>query len=335
MTIFDLRNGNGMTVAVMELGATIVRVEVPDRSGDIADVVLGFDSPDEYGRDRNYFGAVVGRYANRIAHGRFALDDRRHELAINNAPNHLHGGARGFDACRWSGMRVPNGIEFSLTSPNGDEGYPGTLSACVTYFLDEDNRLSVQYAATTDAPTVVNLTQHSYFNLAGHDAGDVLDHELTITADFFTPVDATLIPTGEVAPVHATPFDFRAPKTIGRDIDAHDVQLEFGAGYDHNFVLTEPLGRDGLRDAATLFDPISGRQMTVRTDQPGLQFYSGNVLDGSARGKAGACYARRSGLCLETQRFPNSPNVAHFPSCVLRPGATFRSCTTFTFGVRR
>ena len=333
ITQFELSNANGIRVCIMELGAAITRLEVPDRSGAADDIVLGYDTARAYHAGGSYFGAVVGRYANRIAGGRFSLDGESYQLPRNDGANHLHGGRRGFDKRRWIGTPCSDGVVFGLMSAHGDQGYPGTLSARVTYRLDGANRLSVDYTTTTDAPTVVNLTQHSYFNLAGHACGTITDHDLEIAADFFTPVDATLIPTGEVIAVDGTPFDFRSAKPIGREINSPHQQLNYGAGYDHNFVLTSPLDADGLRHAATLFEAGSGRELRVLTDQPGLQFYSGNVLDGSP-GKSGAVYARRGGLCLETQRFPNSPNVPHFPSPVLRPGNTLATRTVFEFRVR-
>ncbi len=318
-------------VEIIEFGAIVVRLSAPDRRGDPGDVVLGFDDLEDYLADTSHFGGVVGRFANRIARGRFSLDGAVYALTINDPPNHLHGGDRGFDQRLWHGAVTANGVVLRLTSPDGEEGYPGELHAEVRYAL-EDARLDVYYAATTNRATVVNLSQHSYFDLACD--GAILDHELTIDADFYTPIDDTLIPTGEILRVDATPFDFRTGKPIGADIEASHRQLAFGSGYDHNFVLSGALGRDGLRRAAMLYAPASGRELTVRTDQPGLQFYSGNFLDGSAHGKSGRRYAHRDGLCLETQHFPNSPNVAHFPSTVLRPGERFETRTAFEFRVR-
>ncbi len=317
---FTISNERGMRVEVIELGAILMRIVCPDRSGRPGNVVLGYDSPDDYLADTNYFGAVVGRYANRIARGRFQLDGKEYVLAINNPPNHLHGGACGYDKRVWRGSPLENGVALALSSPDGEEGYPGNLELTVRYELDDENRLSVRYTATTDAPTILNPSQHSYFNLAG-DGREITGHVLVISADRYTPVDDTLIPTGELRGVADTAFDFRRAKTIGRDIDTADPQLQYGRGYDHNFVLSQTPDRDGLRHAATVIEPDYGRVLTVRTDQPGLQFYSGNFLP------------KRVAFCLETQRFPNSPNIPHFPSTVLRPGETFESRTVFGFSV--
>jgi aldose 1-epimerase len=330
--LFTLTNAHGMEVRVMTYGGIIVSLKVPDRSGTPGDVVLGYDSLAGYLKDSPYFGAIVGRYGNRIAKGRFTLDGREYRLATNNGPNHLHGGIRGFDKVVWRAEPFDDargaGVVLSHTSPDGDEGYPGTLNAKVTYALTDRNELRIDYEATTDRPTPVNLTQHSYFNLAG--AGDILDHELMIAADSFTPVDSTLIPTGIIAPVAGTPFDFRTPHPIGERIGAANEQLRFGGGYDHNFVLTRPDG--GLALAARVSDPASGRTLEIRTTEPGLQFYSGNFLDGSITGKRGVVYAHRTGLALETQHFPDSPNHPAFPPTLLIPGQAYRSTTMWTFG---
>jgi aldose 1-epimerase len=332
---FTLANGNGMEVTIMTYGATIVSLEVPDRDGAPGDVVLGYDSLDGYLRASPYFGAVVGRYGNRIARGRFSLDGKTYQLATNNGANHLHGGVTGFDKVVWDGHESMTdstaGVTLSYTSPDGEEGYPGALTVRVTYALHQDNRLRVDYLATTDAPTPVNLTQHSYFNLAG--AGDVLSHELTIAADRYTPVDSTLIPTGELAPVEGTPFDFRTPVAIGARIGQDDEQLRRGGGYDHNFVLNRT--RDGLELAARVSEPTTGRTLEILTTEPGIQFYSGNFLDGTITGKDARVYAHRTGFCLETQHYPDSPNQPRFPSTILRPGETYRSSTVFVFGTDR
>jgi aldose 1-epimerase len=331
--IFTLTNRNGLEVKAITYGGIITSVRVPDRAGALADVVLGFETLDGYLKGHPYFGAIVGRYGNRIAGGRFAIDGRTFTLATNNGPNHLHGGKVGFDKAVWSADPAPAaaggaGIVLSHTSADGDEGYPGTLRARVSYTLTERNELVVEYHATSDKPTPVNLTQHSYFNLSG--GGDILDHELTIHASRYTPVDATLIPTGELASVEATPFDFRKPAKVGARIDAAHEQLKNGLGYDHNFVLDGKAGE--LRAAARLVDGKSGRTLDVATSEPGMQFYSGNFLDGTLTGKGGQVYRRRAGLCLETQHFPDSPNKPHFPSTILRPGGEYRSKTVFTFG---
>ena len=332
--IFTLANPSGVEVRTIPYGAIIVSIKVPDRAGTIDDVVLGFDALDGYLKQSPYFGAVVGRYGNRIAKGRFAIDGTPFRLATNNGPNHLHGGVRGFDKLLWHAemfLREDEaGVVYTLTSPDGDEGYPGTLNAKVTYTLTAANALTVDYDATTDKPTVVNLTQHSYFNLAGR--GDILGHRLTIDADRYTPVDATLIPTGELAPVDGTPFDFRQPTMIGARIGADNGQIRNGGGYDHNWVLGSA---KALQHAAKLEDPSSGRTLDVSTTEPGLQFYSGNFLDGTLTGKGGRVYQKRAAVCLETQHFPDSPNHPNFPSTLLRPGERYQSKTVFGFGVAR
>jgi aldose 1-epimerase len=333
--IFTLTSAAGMEVRTMPYGATIVSLRVPDRSGRMSDVALGFDNFDDYkAKNSPYMGVVPGRYANRIAKGRFTLDGKTYRLATNNGPNHLHGGITGFDKKVWHAAPFERGgtagVVYTLTSPDGDEGYPGTLTAAVTYSVSASNALTVDYEATTDRATPVNLTQHTYFNLAGEGAGDVLGHVLTIDADRFTPVDDTLVPTGALAPVEHTPFDFRTPTAIGARIGADDVQLRRGGGYDHNFVLNGTSA--GVHHAARVVDPTSGRTLDVSTTEPGMQFYSANFLDGTITGKAGHVYARRGALCLETQHFPDSPNHANFPSTIVRPGAPFRSETVFTFG---
>ncbi|SRR5712692_5023500 len=335
--IFTLTNPAGLEVRTMPYGAIIVSVRAPDRNGRVGDVVFGFDTLDGYLTRSRYFGCVVGRYGNRIAKGRFTLDGRTYTLATNNGPNHLHGGVRGFDKQLWRAEPFERdgtvGVVYRLTSPDGDEGYPGTLEARVTYTLRPSNEIVVEYEATTDKPTVVNPTQHSYFNLGGEGSGDILGHEVTIDADRFTPVDDTLIPTGELAPVGGTPFDFRKPTAVGARIGAEDPQLANGKGYDHNWVLNRSGG--GLVRAVRVSDPQSGRTLDVSTTEPGVQFYSGNFLDGTIAGKSGHVYQRRSGLCLETQHFPDSPNHPNFPSTVLRPGERFQSTTVFAFGVAR
>lgn len=335
---YTLTNARGMTVRVLTYGGIIQSLVVPDATGSMGDVVLGFDSLDGYLTSSPYFGAIVGRYANRIAAGRFTLDGTTYHLAVNNGPNALHGGVRGFDKVIWDAEPFQRGDSVGVvlrhTSPDGDEGYPGTLRATVTYTLTSRNELLVDYDATTDRATPLNLSQHSYFNLAGAGVGDVLGHVLTIDADRYTPVDSTLIPTGELAPLAGTPFDFRVATAIGARIGQDDAQLRFAGGYDHNFVLNRA-GGTGLLHAARVVDPRSGRTLDIYTDQPGLQFYSGNFLDGTIIGKGGHRYAHRGGLCLETQHFPDSPNHPQFPSAVLRPGQHFTSRTRFAFGVAR
>jgi aldose 1-epimerase len=332
---FTLTNRNGIDVRIITYGAIVRSLRVPDRTGRMADIVHGFDSLEGYLAGHPYFGAVIGRYGNRIGGARFSLDGRAYELAANNGPNHLHGGVRGFDKHVWRAGRLPQGtgVVFTRTSPDGEEGYPGALEVRVTYTLTDANELGIEYEATTDRPTPVNLTNHSYFNLGGHDSGDILDHEVMLHAEAYTPVDATLIPTGAIAPVEGTPFDFRRPARVGARINQPHEQLKFGRGYDHNFVLSRK--GDGLQPAARVTEPKSGRTLDVATTEPGVQFYTGNFLDGSVRGKGGTAYAHRSALCLETQHFPDSPNKPQFPSTILRPGAQYRSRTVFTFGVAK
>ena len=332
--LFTLTNSNGIELRVMSYGATIVSLRAPDRDGRLDDVVLGHDDLAGYERDSQYFGAVVGRYANRIARGRFTLDGVEYTLATNNGPNHLHGGIRGFDKHVWSAAGSPNepSVRFSLVSAHGDEGYPGRLDAHVRYALTESAEVAVDFRATTDRPTVVNLTQHAYFHLAGARAVDVLGHELRLAAAHFLPVTESLLPTGAIVPVDDTPFDFRRPLPIGSRIAVAHEQLQRAGGYDHTFVLEG--GDDALRVAAWVHEPLTGRTLTVRTSEPGVQLYTGNFLDGSILGKGGRPYGHRSGFCLETQHFPDSPNQPHFPPVVLRPGEEYRSRTVFAFGVR-
>jgi aldose 1-epimerase len=332
--LFTIRAGR-LEMRAISYGGIIVALRAPDRTGRLDDVVLGHDTLEGYLDHSPYFGAIVGRFANRIANGRFALDGESYRLATNDGAQHLHGGFRGFDKVVWRAtpFAVPGeaGVSFAHTSPDLDEGDPGTLKASVTYTLTERDELCVEYDASTDRPTVVNLSQHSYFNLAGSSATDVLDHLLTIDADGFTPIDASLIPTGEIAPVAGTAFDFRSPARIGARIAEGDVQLANAGGYDHNFVLRRPV-EGALAHAARVSEPRGGRTLDVSTTEPGLQFYSGNFLDGSIRGKEGRVYGHRGGFCLETQHFPDSPNQPGFPSVVLRPGESYRSRTVFTFG---
>jgi aldose 1-epimerase len=332
---FTLRNAHGIEVRAITYGAIIVSLRVPDRAGRFGDVVLGHDDLAGYVDKPAYFGALVGRYGNRIAKGRFTLDGKTYTLATNNGPNHLHGGVRGFDKVVWKAdppAAEATSVTFRYTSADGEEGYPGKLAAGVTYTLNDKDELTFEYFATTDKATPINLTQHSYFNL-GVPGSDILSHELTLEADRFTPVDATLIPTGELAPVSGTPFDFRKPTAIGARIAQDDEQLKRGGGYDHNFVISG--AGEGLRRAVRLADPGSGRTMEILTTEPGVQFYTGNFLDGTIKGKGGVVYKYRSGLCLETQHFPDSPNQPSFPSTILRPGKEYRSKTVLVFGVSR
>jgi aldose 1-epimerase len=331
--LITLTNANGVELRAMTYGAIIVSLKVPDRQGALGDVVLGYDSLAGYVKSSPYFGAVVGRYGNRIAKGKFTLDGQTYSLAVNNGPNALHGGLRGFDKVVWHAdtMRTADGagIRFHYVSKDGEEGYPGTLSVTVSYTLTAANEVHIAYEATTDKATPVNLTQHSYFNLAG--AGDILGHELQINAGVITPVDSTLIPTGSLLPVQGTPFDFTTPHRIGERIGADHEQIRFGGGYDHNFVLLR--SDTGLKRAAVLKDSASGRVLEVHTTEPGVQFYSGNFLDGTLTGKNGTVYQHRTGLCLETQHYPDSPNQPQFPSTILRPGETLRSQTVWRFRV--
>lgn len=336
MKTYTLRNADGMELEVAAYGGIIRTLRVPDRDGRLDDVVLGFDSIEDYvAANPHYFGAIVGRYANRIARGRFNLDGDLHWLAKNQGPNHIHGGRKGFDKVTWEAGPVPGGagaIGFRYTSPDGEEGYPGTLEVRVRYALMKRNQLVVDYFATTDAATPVNLTQHSYFNLSGDPGSDVLDHVVTINADQFTPVDDTMVPTGETRSVAGTPFDFRQPTALRGRIDDADPQLRLAGGYDQNFVLNPGTPGEPVF-AARVYEPTSGRVLTVHTMEPGLQFYTGNQLAGVA-GKDGALYGPRAGLALETQHFPDSPNQPTFPSSILRPGEKYRSRTIFTFSVR-
>jgi len=336
--LFTLTNARGVEVRAMTYGATIVSLRTPDRGGRLGDIVLGYPTLAGYLAQSPYFGAVVGRYGNRIARGRFSLDGKAYQLATNNGPNHLHGGVKGFDKVVWSAEPAESdssvAVTFSYLSPAGEEEYPGTLHARVTYTLTDRDELRVDYLATTDQATPVNLTQHSYFNLAGAGTRDILGHELMIAADHYTPVDATLIPTGEIAPVAGTPFDFRTPTAIRARIDQNDVQLQNGKGYDHNWVLNRAGAAEGaLVHAARVSEPTTGRTLDVFTNEPGIQFYSGNFLDGTITGKDGRVYRHRYGFCLETQHFPDSPNHPNFPSTILRPGREYRSTTVFQFGV--
>lgn len=329
---FGLSNANGMEVTLISYGGILTSIRVPDRQGRFANVALGFDNLAQYEAGHPYFGAITGRYANRIAGGRFTLDGVEYELYKQDGLSSLHGGAVGFDKRIWNARTIDDGVEFSYLSPDGEEGYPGALAVSVRYLLDADNALRIDYAAVTDAPTVLNLTNHSYFNLMGEGEGTIYEHILTLNADSYTPTDSRQIPTGEVAPVAGAPFDFRAPKAIGPGQRAAHPQIVMAKGYDHNFVLN----RDGLDDeelgmAARVYEPRSGRVMEVWTTEPGVQFYAGNVLDTTLVGTSGRLYRQSDGFALETQHFPDSPNQPHFPSTVLRPGERFESTTVYRF----
>jgi aldose 1-epimerase len=331
--LYTLTNKNGVSTTITTYGGRVVTLKVPDRNGTPSDIVLGFDSLDGYLKDNPYFGAIVGRYGNRIAKARFRLDGKEYTLARNDGENSLHGGRKGFDKVVWTGKDAsgPEGpaVELMYLSPNGEEGYPGNLAVTVRYTLTDNNELKIHYTATTDQPTVVNLTNHSYFNLAGQGAGAILGHEMMINADRFTPVDKNLIPTGELRDVAGTPFDFRKPTPIGARINDDNEQLKIAKGYDHNFVLNSGGGQLAL--AARVHEPNTGRVMEVETTEPGIQFYTGNFLDGTIRGKNGAVYNFRNGFCLETQHFPNSPNEPKFPSVVLKPGEKYDTTTIYRF----
>jgi aldose 1-epimerase len=334
-----LSNSKGMEAVVIDYGADLVSLKVPDRDGKLADVVLGYDDVAGYESDKSYFGATIGRYGNRIAGGQFTLDGKVFHLPRNDGPNSLHGGSPGFNKRMWTGvarsLADAQVLELSYASPEGEEGYPGTLKVKVTYTLPAGkNELHIDYQATTDKNTVLNLTNHSYFNLTGDTSQKILAHELRLNAAEFTPVDATLIPTGKLQPVSGTPFDFRKATAIGARIDADDQQLKFGKGYDHNWTL-QPSKSPGLQLGAEVFEPVSGRVLEVRTTEPGIQFYTGNFLDGTVRGKGGQAYAHRTGFCLETQHFPDSPNHKNFPSTELKAGQTYRSSTVLRFSTRK
>jgi aldose 1-epimerase len=322
---------------IITFGGIVESLKVPDKAGKSDDVVLGFDSLDDYVKISNapegnpFFGAIIGRYANRIAKGKFTLDGKEYSIPINNPPNSLHGGPHGFNNVVWKGKEIPNGVELTYLSKDGEAGYPGNLTATVRYTL-EHSALRVDYSATTDKDTVVNLTNHSYFNLAGQGHGDILNHMLTLHASRFTPVDSTLIPTGELRPVVNTPFDFTHSTRVGDRIDADDEQIRFGKGYDHNWVLDSSSGK--LIEAAEVYEPTTGRVLRVSTTQPGIQFYTGNFLDGTLKGKGGATYVHRGALCLETQHFPDSPNHPKFPSTELKPGQRYHTVTVFSFSTR-
>ena len=330
---FTLKNANGIELTAISYGGIITSLKTPDNAGKFADIVLGFNDMAGYETPPPYFGAIIGRYGNRIAKGRFTIDGKEYKLATNNGPNHLHGGNVGFDKVIWKAEPIAgkNAIAFSYTSPDGDEGYPGALTMRVTYELTDKNELIVEYNATTTKTTPVNLTQHSYFNLAGEGNGDILGHELMLNADRYTPVSDALIPTGQLAPVQGTPFDFRKPTAIGARINNDDVQLKNGQGYDHNWVINRT--GPGLQLAARVVEPKSGRTLEVSTTEPGIQFYAGNFLDGTLKGKSGKPYPKRSGFCLETQHYPDSPNQPSFPSTLLKPGQQYHSQTVFKFGV--
>ena len=325
--LYTLKDGD-FTVKITTFGARVVSISTPDRNGKLGDVVLGYDKLSDYETDTTYFGSIVGRYGNRIAKGTFAIDGNTFHVPTNDGANALHGGTIGFSSKVWKGHIIPSGVEMTLVSPDGDMGFPGELTAHVRYTV-HGQALQIEYSATTTKPTVVNITNHSYFNLAGDGRGSILEEKLTLNADNYTPVAAGLIPTGEVAPVAGTPFDFRKPTAIGSRIHVPNEQLKIAGGYDHNFVLNL---KPGMHLAAEAYEPTSGRTLTVTTTEPGVQFYSGNFLDGTRTGKFGVAYQKYAGFCLETQHFPDAPNEPAFASTILRPGHTMHSTTVFTFG---
>lgn len=336
--LYTLNNDSGMTVKVTNYGAIITSIIVPDRNGKRADVALGYDRVEDYinAVDKPYFGAIVGRYGNRIANGEFTIDGETYSLLKNNGDNHLHGGAIGFDKVVWDAdyNEAKNTITLAYLAKDKEEGYPGNLQLKVTYTLTDDNSIVVDYHATTDKATPVNVTQHTYFNLKGEGEGTILDHELMLNAKQYTPVDEGLIPTGELPAVAGTPFDFTSAKAIGRDIGQHNEQLKFGLGFDHNWVL-DKAGKEGeLTLAARVYEPTSGRVMEIHTTEPGIQFYCGNFLDGRLKGKSGKPYVHRGGFCLETQHYPDSPNQPNFPSTILKPGEEHTSQTVFKFSTK-
>lgn len=331
--LYTLENDQNMSVSITNYGGIITKIKTPDRDGKIADVVLGFNNLNDYLGEHPFFGAIIGRYGNRIANGKFSIDDQEYTLPINNEPNSLHGGLKGFDKKVWLAKEINDGslggIELSTTSRDGEEGYPGKLDITVKYLLSVENELHIEYAATTDKPTVINLTNHSYFNLKGEGSGDVMQHQLMIKASKMTPVNSSLIPSGMLDNVKGTPFDFTSLTPIGERIDEENLQLSHGGGYDHNFVFDDASGK--LKEVAMVYEPITGRKLQVFTTEPGVQLYTGNFLDGTLIGKSGRPYQKRHAFCLETQHFPDSPNHAHFPSTRLNPNEVYQSKTVYKF----
>ena len=333
-TLYTLTNANGLVVKVTNYGGVITSIHTPDKTGKMGDIVLGFDSVDGYLKNKSFFGAVIGRFGNRIGKGQFSLDGKQYQLTLNDGPNHLHGGTVGFDKILWTAkpFKTEKSVGVTLThfSPDGDQGYPGNLQTTVVYELTNNNEFELRYKATTDKATPINMTQHPYFNLAG--SGSILDQELMINASRYTPIDSTLIPTGELAPVAGTPFDFTSSHTIGKLLSQENAQLKNGAGYDHNWVLNKKADNEWGMDAR-FYDPKSGRVLEVYSDEPGIQFYSGNFLDGKVDGK-GVNFAYRGAICLEPQHFPDSPNKANFPSTILKPGTEYNNKLAFKFLVK-
>jgi aldose 1-epimerase len=335
--VYTLKNAAGMEVSIMDLGGTITKWTAPDKDGKFADITLGSNTPQDYLTTTKYLGALIGRFGNRIAKGKFSLDGNEYTLPVNNGPNALHGGLKGFNAVIWKAIPIEGaepGLKLTYFSKDGEEGYPGNLTVEVVYTLKADNSLTIDYTATTDKNTVVNLTNHAYFNLKGEGKGDILDHEIVLNADKYLPTDAGLIPTGELKPVAGTPFDFTTAHLIGERInDTTDIDIKLGGGYDHCWVFTDQSNK--LKSVAMVTEPVSGRTMEVLTTEPAVQFYTGNFLNGSATGKSGVKYERRYGFCLETQHFPDSPNQSAFPTTVLKPGETYKTTTIYKFGVKK
>jgi aldose 1-epimerase len=334
--LYTLTNAKGLVAKIMTYGGTVVELKVPGRGGKLGDIVLGFDNLSDYEEKSPYFGCIIGRYGNRIGKAKFSIDGKEYILEANDGEQHLHGGLKGFDKVVWNAesVTVDNGVGLKLhyLSKDMEGGYPGNLDVTVTYTLTNDNELKIDYSATTDKPTICNLTNHCYFNLAGQGNGDILGHELMFNSDYFTPVDKNLITTGELVPVKGTPFDFTVLTAIGKGVDANDEQIKFGGGYDHNWVLKKQ--SDEMSLAAKVYEPTTGRVMEIYTNEPGLQFYSGNFLDGSLTGKEGKVYKHRYAFCLETQHYPDSPNKPEFPSVVLRPGQKYHTTTIHKFSVQ-
>jgi aldose 1-epimerase len=335
--VYTLKNAAGMEVSIMDLGGTITKWTAPDKDGKFADITLGSNTPQDYLTTTKYLGALIGRFGNRIAKGKFSLDGNEYTLPVNNGPNAMHGGLKGFNAVIWKAIPIEGaepGLKLTYLSKDGEEGYPGNLTVEVVYTLKADNSLTIDYTATTDKNTVVNLTNHAYFNLKGEGKGDILDHEIVLNADKYLPTDAGLIPTGELKPVAGTPFDFTTAHLIGERInDTTDIDIKLGGGYDHCWVFTDQSNK--LKSVAMVTEPVSGRTMEVLTTEPAVQFYTGNFLNGSATGKSGVKYERRYGFCLETQHFPDSPNQSAFPTTVLKPGETYKTTTIYKFGVKK
>jgi len=329
--LYTIKNGT-LEVQITTFGARVVSILTPDRNGKVANIALGYDNLESYLADKTFFGSIVGRYGNRIAFGKFSIDGHTYQIPTNDGANALHGGPVGFSQLPWTGHEIPDGVEMTLISKDGDMGFPGTLTVHVKYTVAH-NALRIDYTATTDKTTIVNVTNHTYFDLSGEGSGSILNEQMTINADGFTPIDSGLIPTGAIAPVEGTPFDFRKPTVIGARIGVDNEQLKLGGGYDHNWVLNGVNGQ--MKLAAKAYDPASGRVLTVTTTQPGVQFYSGNFLAAAIPGHEGHAYPKRSGFCLETQHFPDSPNHKNFPSTLLKPGETMHSTTIFAFSTEK